>query len=86
MYYSKEEYKALSYNQRAELHKKRKYRSHKPAEKKVRSKRGGAIEDMAKQVYALVYVMKSASEAPGTATSSTNSKNSALTRHIIPRE
>ena len=83
MYYSKEEYKGLYYDQRAALYKKIKARGHKPAEKKVRSKGGDATDKLVNQVSALVDVMKSAPEAPGTATPSTNSNNPALTRQRI---
>ena len=50
------------------------------------SKRGSATDEMVKQVSALVGVMKSAPEAPGIATPSTNSKNPALARQKILRE
>ena len=83
MYYSKDEYKALSFDHREALYKKIQDRVYKPAEKKVGSKRSGATDKPVKQVYALVAVMKPEKEAPGTATSSTNSKNPALTRQII---
>ena len=53
-----EEYKALSSDQREALYKKRQARGHKPAEKKVRSKGGGATDDLVKQLSALVAVMK----------------------------
>ena len=86
MYCTKEEYKALFSDQRAALYKNRQDRGHKPAEKKVRSKGGGATDDLMKQVYALVAAMKSAPEAPGTSTPSTNSKKSALTRQRIIRD
>ena len=42
VYYSKEEYTALSYDQRAALYKKIQARVHKPAEKKIMHKGGGA--------------------------------------------
>ena len=86
VYYSKEEYKALYSDQRSELYKKRQARGHKPAEKKFRSKGGGATYDPVKQVSPLVAVMKSAPEAPGTATPTTNSKNDALKRQTVFRE
>ena len=41
VYYSKEEYKALYYDQRSALYKKRQARGNKPAEEKVRFKGGG---------------------------------------------
>ena len=68
MYYSKEEYKGLFSDQRAALYKKRQDRGHNPAENKVSSKEGGATDDLVKQVSALVAVMKSSPEEPGTAT------------------
>ena len=86
MYYSKEEYKSLSSDQRASLYKKIQSRVHKPVEKKIKPKGGGATYDLVNQVSALVAVMKAAPEAPGSATPSTNSKNPALTRPIILRE
>ena len=67
IYYPKEEYKALYSDQRAEIYKKRQARRHNPAEKKVRSKGGYETEELKNQVSALVDVMKSAPEAPGTA-------------------
>ena len=67
VYYSKEEYKALSSNQRSELYKKSQARVHKPAEKEVSSKGGGATYELVKQVSALVVVMTSVPESPGTA-------------------
>ena len=73
MYYSKEEYKALSSDQRAAIYEKRQARRYKPAHKKVRSKGGGATDDLVKQVSTLVAVMKSAPEAPGNVTLKTNS-------------
>ena len=63
MYYSKEEYKALSSDQRAALYKKRQARGHKPADNKVRSKEGGATEELVKQVSKLVSIMKSSPES-----------------------
>ena len=42
VYYSKEEYTALSSDQRAALYKKIQARVHKPAEKKIMHKGGGA--------------------------------------------
>ena len=86
VYYFKEEYKALSSDQRASLYKKRQARVHNPAENKVRSKKGGATDELAKQLSALVAVMKSSPEAPGTDTPTTNSKKPALTRKIILRK
>ena len=86
MYYSKEEYKELSSGQIAALYKKRQARGHKPVENKVGSKCSGATDELVKQVSALVDVMKSVPEAPGTATPSTNSKNPALTMQRILRE
>ena len=86
VYYSKEEYKALYSDHRAALYKKKQSRGHKPADKKVRSKWGGGIYELENQVSALLAFMKSAPESPGTATPSTNSKNTALTRQIILRE
>ena len=83
VYYSKEEYKSLSSDQIAALYKKIQARGHKPVEKKVRSKGGGSKEDLVKQVSAMVDVIKSAPEAPVTATPKTNSKNPALTRQRI---
>ena len=80
VYYSKEEYKALSSDPRASLYKKRQARGHKPTENKVMSKGGDASDDMVNQVSALVSVMKSAPEAPGTANPPINSKNHALTK------
>ena len=78
MYYSKRGYKALYSEHIAALYKKRQARLHKPAEKKVSSKGSGATDELVKQVSALVAVIKSAPEAPGTATPSTSSKNTAL--------
>ena len=83
MYYFREEYNALFSDQRVELYKKRQARLHNPAEKKVSSKGGGATDELVKQVSALVAIMTSAPEAPGTATLTTNSKNPALTRQRI---
>ena len=50
MYYSKEEYMALYSEQREALYKKRQARGHNPAEKKVKSKGGGATDELVKQV------------------------------------
>ena len=86
VYYSKEGYEALYSEQREALYKKSQARGHKPAEKKVRSKGGGVREYLVKQVSALVAVMQSAPEAPGSATPTTNSKNPTLTRQRIIRE
>ena len=86
MYYFKEEYQALSSDQGAALYKKRQARGHNPAEYKVRSKGGGATDELVKHVSAMVSVMKSAPEAPVTATPTTNSKNPALTTQIILHE
>ena len=47
------------------------------------SKGGGATYEMVKQVTTMVAVMKSAPEAPGTATPKTKSKTPELTRQII---
>ena len=47
---------------------------------------GGVIDELAKKVSALVDVMTSAIEAPGTYHPTTNSKHPTLTRHIIIRE
>ena len=58
VYYSKEEYKALSSNHRESHYKKRQARKHIPTEKKVRFKGGGAKIKLVKQVSTLVYVMK----------------------------
>ena len=44
MYYSKEEYMKICTDQRAALYKKRQARGHKPAEKRVKSKAGGAAD------------------------------------------
>ena len=74
MYYSKEEYKGLSSDQRAELFNKKEVRVHRPAENKVRYLGGGATDEMVKQVSTLVAVMKSAPEAAGIYNPSTNSK------------
>ena len=79
-HYSKEEYKVLSSEQRPEIYNDRQARGNKPVEKKVRSKEGDATDNLVKQISALVAVMKSAPEAPGTDTRSTNSKTPALTR------
>ena len=84
-YYSKEEYKALSSDQRSELYNKWQARGHKPEEKKVKFKEGGATDDLVKQVSAMVAVMTSVPESPGTDPPTTNSKNPALTRQIILR-
>ena len=58
MYYSKEGYKALSYDQRASIYKKIQDRVHNPVEEKVRSKGGGSTDELVKQVSALVDIMK----------------------------
>ena len=58
MYYYNEEQKAIYSDQRAELYNKRQARGHKPEEKKVRSKWGGATYELVKQVSTLVAVMK----------------------------
>ena len=68
MYYYKEEYRELYSDQRSALYKKRQARRHKPVEKKVKYTGVDETDDLVKQVSALVAVMKSAPEAPGTAT------------------
>ena len=83
VYYYKQEYKALSSDQISAFYKKMQVMVHKPAEKKVRSKGGYETEELKNQVSALVDVMKSAPEAPGTAPPTTNSKHPALTRQRI---
>ena len=85
MYYSMEEYKALSPDQKAALYKKRQARGHKPVEKKVKFKGGSATDELVKQVSALVAVMTtdSAQKAPGTAPPTTNANNPALKRQGI---
>ena len=86
VYYSKKEYKAHSSDRIAALYKKRQAMVHNPAEKKVSSKRGGATENLVKQVSALVYVMTSALDPTGISPPTTNSKNPSLTRQRILRE
>ena len=83
VYYSKEEYSALSSDQRELIYKKTQAKRHKPTEKKVKYKGGGTTDDMVKQVSALVSIITSASETPGTAPPTTISKNPALKRHRI---
>ena len=87
MYYSKEEYKALYPDQRSEIYKKIQARGHKPVEKKVTFKGGGATDKPAKKVFEVVAVMTnySAPETPGTEPPTTNSNNPALKMQIILR-
>ena len=85
VYYSKEEYKALSSDQITALYKKRQVRGHKPEEKKVNFKGGGPADELLKQVSVLLAVMTSAPETPVTDPPTTNSNNTTLTGQIIFR-
>ena len=66
VYYSNKEYKVLCSEQKSALYKDRQARGHKPPEKKVKYKWSGETDKLEKQVSALVAVMASELETPGT--------------------
>ena len=86
VYYYKQEYKALSSDQISAFYKKMQVMVHKPAEKKVMSKGGGATEELMKQISGLVDVMTSALEAQITDPPIINRKNRAFTRQRTLRK